>query len=173
MRGDAAPLAWHGVNAGVVFALALALTGSLLYLRDLLPFAFDMGHARGGKREMAPVPEEMTRSVADAAAALGTSPPRLTIIASKHPVLVCRGLRRPVIVTSTGLVEMLAPDELDAAIAHEVCHAKWRDPLAGWVLMVVRAIFFFNPSVQLCARAVAHEIERRADRGLCLAPTPP
>jgi hypothetical protein len=30
--------------------------------------------------------------------------------------------------------------------------------------MVVRGAFWFNPAVQLCARAATHELERRADR---------
>jgi Zn-dependent protease with chaperone function len=158
-------VSWHGVRAGAASALVFAIAGSLLYLRDLVPFAVDVSRARARRRKLAPVPETLSRSVARAATALGTAPARTVVIASQHPTLICRGLRRPVIVTSTGLLDLLAPDELDAAIAHEMCHARWRDPLAGWVLMIVRGIFFFNPSVQLCARAAAHEIERRADQG--------
>jgi beta-lactamase regulating signal transducer with metallopeptidase domain len=45
-----------------------------------------------------------------------------------------------------------------------MAHAKQRDPVLGWVLMVVRGICFFNPAVQLAARAAAREIERRADQ---------
>jgi Zn-dependent protease with chaperone function len=59
---------------------------------------------------------------------------------------------------------MLEPDELDAAIAHEMAHAKHRDPVLGWGLMLVRGLCFFNPAVQLAARAAVMEVERRADQ---------
>ena len=158
-------VAWRGLRAGRVAALALAIAGCLLYLRDLLPFALDVGRSRVARRDLATIPEVLSKSVAAAAGALGTGMPRLMVIASRHPILICRGLRRSIIVASTGLVDLLAPDELDAAVAHEMHHARRHDPLLGWVLMIVRSIFFFNPAVQLCARAAVHEIERRADLG--------
>jgi Zn-dependent protease with chaperone function len=156
-------LTWHGVRAGSASAFVLMLAGSLLYLRDLVPFVLDVVRGRTGKRDLAAIPEALAAAVARASAALATTAPRLAVLSTRHPVLICRGLRRPLIVTSTGLLELLAPDELAAAIAHEISHANRRDPLLGWGLMLVRGLFFFNPSVQLCARAAVHEIERRAD----------
>ena len=59
---------------------------------------------------------------------------------------------------------MLTPDELEAAVAHEMAHAKHRDPVLGWGLMLVRGLCFFSPAVQLAARAAVAEVERRADQ---------
>ena len=162
-------LAWHGVDVGTAGAGGLAVAGLLLYLRDLVPFVMEIRRSRARSREPATVPELLAQSAARAAASLGTAVPRLRVLASPHPMLSCRGLRRPLIVTSTAVLEQLTADELDAAITHEVAHAKYRDPALGWVLMLVRGLFCFNPAVQLCARAAAHELERRADATAALA----
>jgi Zn-dependent protease with chaperone function len=164
-----APFAWHGIDVGTAGALGLAVAGLLLYLRDLLPFLLELRRSRVRNRVPATVPELLAQAGAKAAAVLHTPVPRLRVFASPHPILSCRGLRRPLIVASTALLERLTLDELDAAITHEVAHAKHRDPALGWGLMLVRGLFCFNPAVQLCARAAAHELERRADQTAAMA----
>jgi Zn-dependent protease with chaperone function len=156
-------LRWRETKLSTLGAFALAAIGSLLYLRDLLPFLLDLVRSRKRGQPLAAVPDALARSVSMAAAALRTTEPKLHVLASPYPILICRGWRKPHIVTSTGLLASLSTDELDAAIAHEVAHARRRDPAFGWVLMLVRGLFLFNPFVQLCARATAHEIECRAD----------
>jgi Zn-dependent protease with chaperone function len=156
-----APWAWHGVALANVAGWLLGLAGAGLFLRDVIPFALDFGRARDSHLALSPA--ALAAAMQRAAAVLCIPVPRLAVLPSKHPILLCRGLRRPVIVASTGLCDMLAPDELEAAVAHEMAHAKHRDPVLGWGLMVVRGLCFFNPAVQLVARAVVLEIERRAD----------
>ena len=158
------PWAWHGVELATAAAWLLAVAGAALFLRDAIPFALDFGFARTTKRTVTAPSVALVGAAERAAAALGVAVPRLVVLTSKHPVLSCRGLRKSVIVASTGLCEMLAPDELAAAIAHEMAHAKHRDPALGWGLMLVRGLCFFNPAVQLAARAAVVEIERRADQ---------
>jgi Zn-dependent protease with chaperone function len=158
------PWAWHGVEVATVFAWILVVAGAALFLRDAIPFALDFALARTTKRRVTAPSAALVTAAERAAAALGVAVPRLVMLASIHPILVCRGLRKPVIVLSTGLCEMLAPDELAAAIAHEMAHAKHRDPALGWALMLVRGLSFFSPAAQLAARAAVAEIERRADQ---------
>jgi Zn-dependent protease with chaperone function len=159
-----APWAWHGVAVATALAWLLALAGTALFLRDVIPFALDFARGRGSKRTVTAPSPALVSAAERAAAALRVAVPRLTVLHSQHPILICRGLRKPTIVTSTGLCAMLAPDELDAAIAHEMAHAKHRDPVLGWGLMLARGLCFFNPAVQLVARAAVMEIERRADQ---------
>jgi len=158
------PWAWHGVELATALAWLLAFAGATLFLRDVIPFVLDFARGRSVKRTATSPSAVLAGAVERAAAALSIALPRLTLLQSQHPILSCRGLRKPVIVASTGLCEMLSPDELAAAIAHEMAHVKHRDPMLGWGLMSVRALCFFNPAVQLAARAAAGEIERRADR---------
>jgi Zn-dependent protease with chaperone function len=156
-------LQWKGVHLGAALAVALALTGTVLFLRDLIPFVWDFTRGWAKRNEVATPPEVLTIAAKRAADLLGVPAPGLLVQAAKQPILICRGLRRPAIVTSTGLVEWLALDELEAAVAHEMHHVAWRDPALGWGLMLVRGLFFFNPAIQLIARAAVQEIEQRAD----------
>ena len=159
-----APWAWHGVELASAAAWLWALAGTALFLRDVIPFVLDFLRGRVTRPGATTPAPDLTSAAMRAAAALGTAVPRLAVLVSEHPILMCRGLRRPFLVASTGLCEMLAPDELEAAIAHEMAHAKHRDPVLGWGLMLVRGLCFFNPAVQLAARAAVLEIERRADQ---------
>jgi Zn-dependent protease with chaperone function len=158
------PWAWHGVAFANAVAWLSALAGAALFLRDVIPFVLDFLGGRGARHALSTPPAALAAAAERSAAALSVAVPRLTVLPSKHPILICRGLRRPVIVASTGLCDLLAPRELEAAIAHEMAHAKHRDPLLGWGLMLVRGLCFFNPAVQLAARAAVLEIERRADQ---------
>jgi Zn-dependent protease with chaperone function len=158
------PWAWRGVELASAAAWLWALVGTALFLRDVIPFVLDFLRGRATRQAATTPAPALTRAVVRAAAALGTAVPRLTVVVSKHPILICRGLRKPFIVASTGLCEMVTPDELEASIAHEMAHAKRRDPALGWGLMLVRGLCFFNPAVQLAARAAVVEIERRADQ---------
>ena len=158
------PWVWHGVELASAAAWFWALVGTALFLRDVIPFALDFARGRGSPRRVTDPSPALTSAAQRFAAAQGIALPRLTVLASKHPILICRGVRKPVIVASTGFCQMLAPHELEAAIAHEMTHARHRDPVLGWGLMLVRGLCFYNPAVQLAARAAVVEIERRADQ---------
>jgi Zn-dependent protease with chaperone function len=158
-------LSCYGIRLGRVVGIIMALAGIGLFLRDFVPLALDLATGRAGALDSVAPPDVMSQAVAHTAAALAIAPPRLVVRATKHPVLFCRGMRRPTIVASTGLFEMLCSDELEASIAHEMAHLEQRDAVLGWSLLFLRAMFFFNPTVQLVARAAALQAERRADLG--------
>jgi hypothetical protein len=84
-------------------------------------------------------------------------------MALASPVLLCTGIDRTAIVISTGTLDRLDDQALEAALAHEIAHLAARDPLTGWWLMAARTIQFFNPVVQVVARQAVQELERRAD----------
>jgi Zn-dependent protease with chaperone function len=158
------PWAWRDLGLAETVAWLGALAGAALFLRDVIPFVLDFARSRYTHRTVSAPSPALAGSAQRAAAALGIAEPRLRVLSSNHPILICRGLRKPIIIASTGLCELLTPDELEAAIAHEMAHAKHRDPILGWGLMVGRGLSFFNPAVQLAARAVVAEVERRADQ---------
>jgi uncharacterized protein (TIGR03435 family) len=57
------------------------------------------------------------------------------------------GIRRPVILLPEGLDAHLTAAQLDAVLAHEVCHLGRRDNLTAALHMLVEAIFWFHPVV--------------------------
>jgi Zn-dependent protease with chaperone function len=156
-----------GTGLGDLTLLLAAGLGSALFLRDALPSLRDL--IRGGSTRPSPGPWEPAGAAIAAiaarhASALGIAPPEVRIVRAHGPVLLCEGGRRPSLVAASATVAQLAPDELDAAVAHEIAHAAFRDPAWGLVLFAVRGLLFFNPAAQWIARALVDDIERRADQ---------
>jgi Zn-dependent protease with chaperone function len=154
-----------GVHPGRWLALAMMMAGVALFLRDLGPFVLDVVRTRSGRLPDARTPPELSAVVGHVAATFHMAPPRLRVVDGSPLVLACRGVLRPTLVISLRLTDMLSPAALEASLAHEMAHAKARDPLLGWILMLIRSAFFFNPMVQLAARAAVIEIEHAADEG--------
>jgi beta-lactamase regulating signal transducer with metallopeptidase domain len=57
------------------------------------------------------------------------------------------GLFRPVLLLPEGIMDNLTPEQFDAVLAHELCHARYRDNLTAALHMCVETIFWFHPLV--------------------------
>src|SRR5262249_15340624 len=57
------------------------------------------------------------------------------------------GVFRPVLLLPKGIANRLKPAQLQAILAHELCHVRRRDNLAYAIHMAVEAIFWFHPLV--------------------------
>ncbi len=57
------------------------------------------------------------------------------------------GLFRPVLLLPAGIAERLTPEQLQAILAHELCHVRRRDNLTAALHMLVQAVFWFHPLV--------------------------
>jgi Zn-dependent protease with chaperone function len=154
-------------HAGVarIATVALVIAGGLLYLRDALPFLADRFR---GIRDLDSVSSHpglaRVRGQIDTLRRLVGGPQVTVVLLDRAtPVLLCTGIDRPAVIVSTGALDRLDDDELRAALAHELAHAARRDPLAGWLLMVVRTAACFSPAAQIVARQVVQELEYRAD----------
>jgi beta-lactamase regulating signal transducer with metallopeptidase domain len=79
------------------------------------------------------------------------------------------GVRRPVLVLPEGIAERLSPDELEAVLAHELCHVRRRDNLTGLVHMLVEALFWFHPLVWWLGARLVDERERACDEAVIRA----
>jgi bla regulator protein blaR1 len=73
------------------------------------------------------------------------------------------GIFRPLLLLPEGIVARLAPQQLEAIIAHELCHIRRRDNLAATVHMVVESIFWFHPLVWWIGSRLVDERERACD----------
>ena len=149
-----------GVPLFWVWLGGLAAAGAALLWMDLGPLL------RGRRKPppaAAPAPPSLERTVAVLAGPLHVRPPPVRYLDLPAPVLFCTGVRRPAIVVSRGTLELLDGEELEAALAHELSHLAARDPAVSWALMAARTALFFNPAVQVVARAMARDAEARAD----------
>ena len=152
-----------GVGLFDAWLAAFAALGAFLFLMDLVPLV-------RGRRRPRLVPGEPDAASAAAlaeipglAAALGVRPPSVSYLDRDAPVLFCTGVRAPLIVVSRGALRLLDPEELRAALAHEIAHLARHDPAASWVVMAARALLWFNPAFQVLSRAVARDAEWLAD----------
>lgn len=70
---------------------------------------------------------------------------RLDVLQSDEPFSFAYGLLAPRVVVSRGLVEQLAPDELEAVLDHEAYHVRAYDPLKVVVTRALAPALFFLP----------------------------
>jgi bla regulator protein blaR1 len=73
------------------------------------------------------------------------------------------GIFRPVLLFPQGLTDHLQPGHLQAILAHELCHIRHRDNLAGAMHMMVEAVFWFFPPVWWIGARLVEERERACD----------
>ncbi len=73
------------------------------------------------------------------------------------------GIFRPVLWLPAGIADRLDDAELDAILAHELCHARRRDNLAAAIHMAVEAVFWFHPLVWWLGARLTEERERACD----------
>ncbi|MEZ5979302.1 MAG: M56 family metallopeptidase [Planctomycetota bacterium] len=73
------------------------------------------------------------------------------------------GLLRPAVLVSPEVLAELAPQELEFALRHELAHARRRDVLVDALVRVVRAVWFFHPSVWIAPLHAARARELACD----------
>jgi Zn-dependent protease with chaperone function len=70
------------------------------------------------------------------------------LIDEARPQAFCAGLLHPRVYISTGALEVLGPDELDAVLAHEAHHVHRRDPLRILIAGTLAEALFFLPALR-------------------------
>jgi len=153
-----------GWRLGPFLAMVLAATGLVLFLRDLVPALRQGWRLRVHGADGDPRGREIGERVASHAARLSVAPPATRLVPDDETAyLYCRGFFAPSVSVSTGALATLSPDELDAALAHEVAHVAGRHLLLGWGLIGLRSLLFWNPVAQIVGRTAVLEMERAAD----------
>jgi bla regulator protein blaR1 len=73
------------------------------------------------------------------------------------------GIRNPVLLLPEGITDRLTPPQLEAVLAHELCHVRRRDNLTAAIHMMVEAIFWFHPLTWWIRARLVEERERACD----------
>jgi Zn-dependent protease with chaperone function len=95
---------------------------------------------------------------------IGPSPAgTATLFADHRPQAFCAGLLRPHVYVSTGAIHSLDREELEAVLAHEAHHARYRDPLRVFFARVLSESLFFLPVLRRLADRYAALAEVAAD----------
>jgi hypothetical protein len=85
-------------------------------------------------------------------------------LAVEAPLAFCVGALRPRVVVSSGLVDILRAQELDAVLLHEEHHRRRRDPLRRVALKGAADVLFALPLVEWWMRRSHERSELAADR---------
>jgi RND family efflux transporter MFP subunit len=73
------------------------------------------------------------------------------------------GIRKLVLLLPEGITERLTPEQLEAVLAHELCHVRRRDNLTAAIHLVVETVFWFHPVVWWIRTRLVKERERACD----------
>ena len=73
------------------------------------------------------------------------------------------GWIRPLLLLPQGIAERLSPSEMNAILAHELCHVRRRDNLLALIHMIVETIFWFHPLVWWIGARLIEERECACD----------
>jgi bla regulator protein BlaR1 len=76
------------------------------------------------------------------------------------------GVLRPILLLPAGVTERLTPLQMEAILAHELCHIRRRDNLFAAIHMTVEAIFWFHPLVWWIGARLVEERERACDEAV-------
>jgi len=76
------------------------------------------------------------------------------------------GIFSPTLLMPAGIVSHLAPAQLDAILAHELCHWRRRDNLTAALHMLVEVLFWFHPLVWWLGGRLVVERERACDESV-------
>src|SRR6185312_6385012 len=76
------------------------------------------------------------------------------------------GILRPVLLLPEGIRERLNDSQLQAIVAHELCHVRQRDNLTAAMHTVVEAVFWFYPAVWWIKNRLLEERERACDEAV-------
>ena len=104
-------------------------------------------------------------------AALRSASPLHLDLAAPIPIMASRarvepgvfGVRKPVLLLPEGITAHLTSEQLQAVVAHELCHVRRRDNLTAAIQMLVEAIFWFHPLVWWIRERLVEERERACD----------
>jgi len=83
------------------------------------------------------------------------------------------GILRPILLLPKGIDRRLTPEQLQAILAHELCHMRRRDNLAAAVHMLVEAVCWFHPLVWWIGTRLVEERERACDEEVLRAGNEP
>lgn len=143
-------------------ALVLAwLAGvALLSLRALGGWYMVHAHARQGALRL---PADLLRRCRQQQQRLGVTWPVRFALSHRIDVPMVIGWMRPMILIPVSAVSGLAPQQLDALIAHELAHVRRFDAFTNIALVAAETILFYHPVVWWVSRQVRTEREHCCD----------
>lgn len=140
--------------------VAVVAMGSLWALRSL---ACHLGATRRLTERMTALRVPEPPSLTAAADGVGLTG-RLDVVTGRQPFSFTYGLLAPRVVVTTGLLEILSVDEIEAVLEHERYHVDNLDPLKAVLADVAAQGLFYLPALRDLRRRYLGGRELAADR---------
>ncbi|MGE5174350.1 MAG: M56 family metallopeptidase [Betaproteobacteria bacterium] len=158
---------WLNVELGGVlplsfpFLFVLAVTSLIFLFQEMIPVVKHTLDSRAMEHEGTPCGSDPF--LENASRALSIKTPQVFTLDDDELIIFSTTGKDPLIFVSTGLTRALTPDEMQAALAHEIAHiARSRRPLL-LAAFFLRVILFFNPVALIEFRRVVRNEEKICD----------
>jgi heat shock protein HtpX len=153
------------LRALLVFAAVFGMGGSFLSLAVSKWTAKRFTGARVIARPSNPTEEWLVETVRRQAKAAGIGMPEVAVFDSPEPNAFATGARRnsALVAVSTGLLQRMRPEEVEAVLAHEVSHVANGDMIT---LALIQGVV--NTFVIFLSRVIGHVVDRvvfKTERG--------
>lgn len=154
---------WGGMPVGAIaFYAVVVSTISVVLLQEV--YFLIKEHAFKTKEPALERPEEdVLSALSELSARMGVKPPEVWVVNDGNPVIFASGTKRPSIVVSRPLIEMLDERQMRSALAHELAHIARRSNTTTFWVFLFRLVMFFNPVTLLVFRRVVQDDEQVCD----------
>jgi Zn-dependent protease with chaperone function len=156
---------WGKIPVNLLFILMLSLTSLIFLFQEIIPILKHMLESRKSSQEGEDTEEEQ-HNYPVIESLLKDFPgerPRISLIEDDELILFSTTGKTPAVFLSTGLIEALSNDEIQAAVAHELAHiTRSKRPLMI-LLYLMRILMFFNPVILVEFRRIVQEEEKICD----------
>lgn len=152
---------WDTIPISSLFILLMAVTTLIFFLQEMLPILRHLAESNKTAADMEMPGEDsfVSRTIAE----LPVEKPGIFIIDDDDLVLFSSTSKKPSVYLSSGLVNAFTPDQLKAAVAHEIAHIiRSKRPLLI-IVFFLRMLMFFNPVVLLEFRRIVQDEEKVCD----------
>lgn len=139
-------------SAGIVFIVLWLVVSLLLLVREAVGH-LRLRRARKNRWQLASIQQRRELQCPDRVP--------LYFATDESPCAV--GVFRPAIVLPASFANDLPLGSRQSVVRHEAAHARWRDPLVGALMRVVRAAFWISPALWFLEHAARAEREAAAD----------
>jgi Zn-dependent protease with chaperone function len=149
------------IPLGLLFILLLLFTTMIFLLQELIPVVRHTLESRSG--ETGDVEFGDNAGVNELLAELPGEKPEVLVVEDDDCIVFSTTGRKAAVYISSGMLRALDPEEVRAAVAHEIAHIERSRLPVLFIVFLLRVLLFFNPVVLFEFRRAAQEEEKICD----------
>ncbi|HWR58688.1 MAG TPA: M56 family metallopeptidase [Thermodesulfovibrionales bacterium] len=156
---------WGKVPLTLLFILMLAGAAMIFFVQEMIPLVRHLLESKKFRSEEDDG-KEKTHDNPAIDKVLRDFPgekPHISLIDDDDFIIYSTTGKDPAIFLSTGLINTLNTDEIEAAVAHELAHIKRSKRPLLVLAYIIRILMFFNPVVLVEFRRIVQEEEKICD----------